>query len=146
MITKAIIEEKINEYTYRVRIPIFDGSKNSLISTAAKDLCIAVASMPKGIYNSLQKNDVVIVGFEDNDVENPIILGQLYRESLNTLNEFPTIITDVLTVNNQVNLPKNTTIGTITYEDLFTLVGMIDQLTKLLPKNSAKLSEGDNSN
>lgn len=146
MITRAIIEEKINEYKYRVRIPIFDGSKNSSTSTTTKDLCIAVASIPKGIYNSLQKDDVVIVGFENNNMGTPIIIGQLYRESLNALKEFPTITTDVLTVNNQVNLPKNTTIGTITYENLFTLVGMIDQLTKLLAENSAKLQEGDNNN
>lgn len=148
MITRAIIEQKINEYQYRVRIPIFDKSASAPLSTNLKDLCIAVASMPKGVYNSLQEGDVVLVGFEDNDAGNPVILGHLYREALNNIQSFPTIIADVLQVNNQVNLPTNTTIGTIDYNSLFSLDGIkeniqsqIDNLTKKVDNLTKKVSQ-----
>lgn len=148
MITRAIIEQKINEYQYRVRIPIFDKSASAPLSTNLKDLCIAVASMPKGVYNSLQEGDVVLVGFEDNDAGNPVILGHLYREALNNIQSFPTIIADVLQVNNKVNLPTNTTIGTIDYNSLFSLDGIkenvqsqIDNLTKKVDNLIKKVSQ-----
>lgn len=148
MITRAIIEQKINEYQYRVRIPIFDKSASAPLSTNLKDLCIAVASMPKGVYNSLQEGDVVLVGFEDNDAGNPVILGHLYREALNNIQSFPTVIADVLQVNNQVNLPTNTTIGTIDYNSLFSLDGIkeniqsqIDNLTKKVDNLTKKVSQ-----
>lgn len=148
MITRAIIEQKINEYQYRVRIPIFDKSASAPLSTNLKDLCIAVASMPKGIYNSLQEGDVVLVGFEDNDAGNPVILGHLYREALNNIQSSPTIIADVLQVNNQTNLPTNTTIGTIDYNSLFSLDGIkenvqaqIDKLTEQLESLAEKVAK-----
>lgn len=148
MITRAIIEQKINEYQYRVRIPIFDKSASAPLSTNLKDLCIAVASMPKGIYNSLQEGDVVLVGFEDNDAGNPVILGHLYREALNNIQSSPTIIADVLQVNNQTNLPTNTTIGIIDYNSLFSLDGIkenvqaqIDKLTEQLESLAEKVAK-----
>lgn len=148
MITRAIVEQKINEYQYRVRIPIFDKAASAPLSTNLKDLCIAVASMPKGIYNSLQEGDVVLVGFEDNSAGSPVILGHLYREALNNIQSFPTIIADVLQVNNQVNLPTNTTIGTIDYSSLFSLDGIkgnvqsqIDNLTNQLKSLTEKVAK-----
>ena len=82
MITRAIIEEKITPYEYRVRIPIFDRSKDAALHTKTKDLSIAVASLPKGIYNNLEVNDIVFVAFENNEIGAPVIIGQLYREAL----------------------------------------------------------------
>lgn len=153
MITRAIIEEKINEYEYRVRIPIFDRAANTSLSTATKDLCIAVASLPKGVYNSLQKDDVVFVGFENNEVDSPIILGQLYREALRDLNTQPTVSFDNLEVNNQVVLPTNINIGELNYGELFNLKNSTeniqDQLNSLKEKINnlqqfvAKLHSGD---
>lgn len=148
MITRAIIEQKLNEYQYKVRIPIFDKSASAPLSTSIKDLCVAVASMPKGIYNSLQEGDVVIVGFEDNDAGTPIILGHLYREALNNSQGLPTVIVDVLQANHQANLPTNTTIGTINYKDIFSLDGIkgnvqsqIDTLTKQLESLTEKVAK-----
>lgn len=57
-----------------------------------------------------------------------MILGHLYREALNNIQSFPTIIADVLQVNNQVNLPTNTTIGTIDYNSLFSLDGIKENI------------------
>lgn len=123
MITRAIIEQKIDEYKYRVRIPIFDKSASAPLNTKMIDLCIAVASMPKGIYNSLQEGDVVIIGFENNESSSPIILGHLYRKALTDIDDFPSMELSTLQVNNQVKLPANTSIGTLTYENLFALDG-----------------------
>lgn len=153
MITRAIIEKKLNEYEYRVRIPIFDKVANSSLATATKDLCIAVASLPKGIHNSLQENDVVFVGFEDNEVDSPVILGQLYRKNLRYSDIQATVSFDNLEVIHQSTLPTNINIGEINYEELFNLknsTGNIqDQLNNLkeeiatLQQNVAKL-HGEN--
>ena len=66
MITKAIIEKKLNEFQYKVRIPIFDRVEDSPEHTAFPDLAVATACMPKGLNNSLEEKDIVFVAFEDN--------------------------------------------------------------------------------
>ena len=75
MITRAIIEELVDQYHYRVRIPIFDRSEESAIYTQFNDLSIATCASTKGINNSLKVGDVVFVGFEDNSSSHPVILG-----------------------------------------------------------------------
>ena len=82
MITKAIIEKKLNEFQYKVRIPIFDRMESSPEHTSFSDLAIATVCIPKGINNTLQETDIVFVAFEDNSASQPIIIGQLYREAL----------------------------------------------------------------
>ena len=119
MITRAIIEEKITEYSYRVRIPIFDRVKADPSSVPTNFLNIAVASFPKGVLKNLQVGDIVFVGFENNDAGSPVILGHLYRESLNSLDTF--IESTTLNITNQATLPENTSIGDITYQQLYYL-------------------------
>ena len=75
MLTKAIIQSV--DYTRnicRVRIPLFENaSRNTNIIEAD-----AQFSVVPGIYNSYKTGDVVFIGFEENKMELPVILGKLF--------------------------------------------------------------------
>ena len=140
MITKAIIEEKVSEYKYRVRIPLFDRSKDASLHTATKDLCIATVITSKGVYNNFTQGDVVFVSFENNEMGKPVIIGHLYRQAL-TQDILNAPIVDVrsLNVTQQVNLPKNINIGgQLNYEDLFSLANIDGNIQEQI--NSLKLN------
>lgn len=75
MITKAIIRS-INGAGNRciVRIPLFETSDSASPVEAE-----ALVNIPPGIFHNLFIGDVVFVGFEENALEKPIILGKLYK-------------------------------------------------------------------
>lgn len=136
MITKAIIEQKIDEFQYKVRIPIFDRTSDSTYFTDTAELAIAVASVPKGITNTLEVNDIVFVGFEDNNIANPVILGQLYNEKLLKQHNLH-IQARSIDIEESVNLPMGTTLNDINLYDYIikleekinTLDAQVKQLT-----------------
>lgn len=74
MITKAVIMS-INQNSTRctVWMPLFDTAGSS-----AKTLATALVNITPGIYNNLFVGDVVLVSFEENEMEKPIILGKLF--------------------------------------------------------------------
>ena len=75
MLTKAVVQS-INSAGNRcvVWMPLFDTAASS-----ARVEVEALVSIPPGLFGSLAVNDVVFVGFEENALEKPIILGKLYK-------------------------------------------------------------------
>lgn len=75
MITKAIVKS-VNGSRNRciVRMPLFETADSSAPVEAE-----ALVNIPPGIFNNLFEGDVVFVGFEENALEKPIILGKLFR-------------------------------------------------------------------
>lgn len=75
MITKAVVQNVDFEGNKcLVRIPLFE--------TASSDTEVEVTALinnPPGIFNNLYPGDIVFIGFEENALEKPIILGKLYR-------------------------------------------------------------------
>lgn len=112
MLTKGIILSiDLQENTCLVRIPIFETAGNFYKNESTAIVCI-----PPGIYNGLKVDDVVIIGFEDNNSGKPIILGKLYLGVTNEANSsngsgvFSTLkITDTLEIpaNTKINYSKN---------------------------------------
>lgn len=138
MITKAIIEKKLNEFQYKVRIPIFDRVEDSPEHTAFSDLAVATACMPKGLNNSLEEKDVVFVAFEDNSASQPVIIGQLYREAILSQDKMFLNI-EGISVSGQANLPIGTYIGDINiFSYIKQLQEQIDQLNNKI--NELKVS------
>ena len=127
MITRAIVEDQVDLYHYRVRIPIFDKIDTAPIHTDFNDLCIATISSAKGINNNISVGDIVFVGFEDNNASNPIIIGQLYREALTKDNQAFLSVSN-LTALDTAQLPTNTFIGNITYNQLVQALSEIKKL------------------
>lgn len=56
-----------------VRIPIFEGPGN-----VEKAIFSAVMNIPPGVHSGYKAGDVVFVGFVDNSINKPVVLGKLY--------------------------------------------------------------------
>ncbi len=116
MVTKGIITSiDFNGNTCQVRIPFFETAGNDqIISTA-------VISNTPGSYNGYKVGDVVLIAFEDGQMETPVVIGKLYlgvekekadpRGVLNTetlnASKTATVPADTkLTTNTDKNLPN----------------------------------------
>ena len=75
MLTKAIIQSiDYSKNICRVRIPLFENASRNVNMIEAD----AQFSIVPGIYNSYKTGDVVFIGFEENKMESPVILGKLF--------------------------------------------------------------------
>ena len=75
MLTKAIIQNiDHTKNICRVRIPLFENASRNVNIIEAD----AQFSIVPGIYNSYNVGDVVFIGFEENSMELPVILGKLF--------------------------------------------------------------------
>jgi hypothetical protein len=75
VLTKAIIQSI--DYTKnmcRVRIPLFENASRNVNMIEAD----AQINIVPGIYNSYKTGDIVFIGFEENKMELPVILGKLF--------------------------------------------------------------------
>lgn len=116
MVTKGIVEEIITPYQIKVRLPIFDGAKNTKYSVTNEELALSTICSISGSSNQVNVGDVVFVAFEDNDMGKPIIIGQLYAENINTT--LLNLNIGALTTNSITTLNKNTWIGEINPEEI----------------------------
>ena len=122
MLTKAYVEQIVNDYQVRVRIPIFDKLASSPGGTPTEQLSISpICTIPGGKYN-YSVGDIVFVTFEDNDLGRPVILGQLYADIDNK--GLASLALDGLEVLQQANLPENTHIGKVTPDSIKNLSGI----------------------
>lgn len=94
MIQKAIIEEIIQGgYQARVRIPRYNKAASSPTATDTGDLAIATICTFPGVHPSYQLGDIVFVGFENENINQPVILGLLYRENMgNSMSDMVDVI------------------------------------------------------
>ena len=143
MIYKAIIEEIIDEYTVRVRVPLIHRTVDSHEHTATEDLPIAVTCTLPNTYISMQKGDIVIVGFENNDLSKPIVLGYLYKEVFSSSMISPKFF--CLEVVDTATLGKNTSIGDVTPLELQRLAGLRENLQYQLDILYNKIEEVEKS-
>lgn len=112
MITRARIEEIKPDGTPVVYIPLINGAGDTKeIMAEASVVCIP------GIDIEFQEGDIVVVGFEDNDVGRPIILGYLkLKDTVVGSRVYGVDITGTL------DAPINTTIGRTPYADIFNVI------------------------
>jgi len=105
LITKAIIKS-INATGTRctVEIPLFKSASMTKPVEAT-----ALINITPGIFNNLKVNDVVFIGFEENAMEKPIILGKLFTGASEGNIRGGGGIFNNLTVNSTANLPASTT-------------------------------------
>lgn len=125
MITKGIIT-KIYEYSVdallkpekkykaKVHLNVFDSPGFPVND----DLDCTIACEP-GNSCSYKVDDVVFVGFENNSVNKPVILGKLYLGKETGVSTC--VSADSLEATNKATLPLNTTIGEVTGAELYAL-------------------------
>lgn len=106
MLTKGIIVGRVNDdNTYLVRIPLLEN-----IGDATQSVLVATLSYTSGIVESLKKDDVVEIGFEEHSPDNPVIIGKLFlNEDITESRGFANL--ESLKVRDNVSLPNTTTIG-----------------------------------
>ena len=121
MITKAIVEAIVNAYSFRVRIPVINRSKDAAFHTPTEELYISSICTVAGCIPNVRVGDIVYVSFEDNDLSKPVILGYLYKDSYgDTLCDFNI---GNLTVDGSTTLSSDTRIGDVTPNEISYLQG-----------------------
>lgn len=80
MIQKGIIEQVIDKYKVKVRIPKYNKIAAASDGTKTESLPIAIINAVPGINSSYLVGDVVLVSFENNELARPVVIGLLYRD------------------------------------------------------------------
>lgn len=114
MLLKGIIVG-YNGNKYKVRIPTFEVAGN-----AQKYIVDATVAYEPGNIKGLLIDDVVYVGFENNDIDRPVILGKLLTNNEEKASAFYKAAD--LEVSGSTKLSSNTQIGDINYNDIYTAV------------------------
>lgn len=121
MIQYGIIE-KIDYTTNRflVRLPIFETNEDG-----RKIILEAVLCYQPGLYHGYNLGDVVVLGFINNHLDAPIILGKVFNgqedSGLASTNAADLKITQ------KAELPLNSSIGNLTYSDLEEAVNFVKE-------------------
>lgn len=111
MLAKAFIQEVISPYSLRVRIPSVNKIEGVNGATPNNELYVAaVCSNPNFVINA-HVGDVVILGFEDDDISKPIVLGYLStNKSMETLTNMHC---DEFKADGDISLSGQTSIGDV---------------------------------
>jgi hypothetical protein len=136
MITKATIEEKIDKYKFRVRIPIYNKQKDAVFATPTNELDVALVCTLPGCDVNYQVGDVVYVGFDDAQDYEPVILGLLYREK--DTGTLMSITAESLKTKVSTDLSPHTSIGDIDEFNIKALYGANNSLQKEIDRLKRK--------
>ena len=120
MITRAIITDvDLSIGKVQIRIPWLNGIENSGVSPMA-DNSLSWASIIciPGINIDYKVGDIVVVGFEDNNIGKPIVLGFLKLKNKEMESRLYCDFKE-LKVEDSFVAPENTTIGKTEYSQLF---------------------------
>lgn len=128
MIYRAIIEEVIDRYTAKIRIPLIHRTSMSSQYTEASGLPEAKICTLPSTHPNIQIGDIVIVALENNDPTKPIIIGYLYKESLNNTSVSP--IFNSIEVIQETKLTADTSIGQVTPENIKQLIGCNENISQ----------------
>ena len=149
MITTGIIRQinlssstyKFNKYLVEVTFFKSPGDDNTKHYTFEANCCL-----PGGLYQSYKVDDMVYIGFVNNDLSLPVILGRIYKGIEDNHRTYAQL--DNLTVANSVQLPESTVIGEITYDKLkviaqqtFSFEEQLDQVNQNFIFNSYSAGE-----
>lgn len=140
MITKGTIEKIIDDYSAKVRLPIYDGVENSQGSTSEKNLSEAAICLLPNSNVRLVKGDVVYVAFEDDDIGKPVIIGWLQKSTGNTSDVG--LVTSTLTTTSTTILDNQTYIGNVKPSEIQTLQGARDNLQAQIDILSSSIPAG----
>lgn len=126
MITKAIVDSIVDKYTIKVRIPRIDRVLQTSMRTSDDHLSEALICTLSNCDPNIRVGDIVFVALDDQNEDEVIILGYLYREK--RTEAYCDLILNELRVCNKVILPKNTSIGDVNANDIIHLKNTKDNI------------------
>ena len=137
--TRAIIEGMVDDFHYRVRIPLLNKIAAAIGSTPIEELAIATLAVAPGISPKFRNGNIVFVEFEEGDTSKPVIVGSLF----NTLES--SVVSDAqfdsLIVNVNTELPRDTSIGDVTDDNIAFLEGLSTNVQYEIDKNKKEHDE-----
>lgn len=139
MVTRGIVEQVIDPYHIRVRLPLYDGAPFLTTSVPTSDLSVATVCTLPNTNPNIQVGDIVFVGLEDNDRKKPIVIGFLYRETQYTTEIDLKLST--ITVDNLAKLSEDTSIGDVSPSDIKCLQGSTGNLQQQINLLSAEIDK-----
>lgn len=78
MIQKGIVEQLINQYTVKVRVPKYDKLLSTPDGVKTEDLSNAIICNLPGTKIAYSVGDIVLVDYENGELGRPVVLGMLY--------------------------------------------------------------------
>lgn len=140
MITKAIIKQLNTQDNNHclVFIPLLkkanDDEKNVTLE--------ATFTTISGLDNIYKVNDVVYIGFEDDEYNHPVILGKLHTKKENSNEITTTVVSKASQVLETTRLPENTLIGDLNIKDVNKKAQHADDLANLIYRTQKSSSGG----
>ena len=77
--TRAIVEGMVDDFHYRVRIPVLNKIAAAIGATPVEELSIATIAVSPGVSPKFRNGDIVFVEFEEGDTSKPVIIGSLFN-------------------------------------------------------------------
>lgn len=134
--TRAIVEGMVDDFHYRVRIPVLNKIAAAIGATPVEELSIATIAIPPGVSPKFRSGDIVFVEFEEGDTSKPVIVGSLF----NTLDS--QIVSDAkfdsLSVNVNTTLKRETQIGEVTANNIANIEGLNTNVQYEIDSNKAQ--------
>lgn len=78
---KGIVEEITDKYSIKVRVPKYDKLATDPYGVKTRDLADAIMCTLPGMSIAYSVGDIVLVDFENDELNNPVVLGLLYRDT-----------------------------------------------------------------
>lgn len=129
MVTRAIITDTdLTNGKVQIRIPWLDGIASTSSAITNNNLCWASICCFPGMDIDYKVGDVVIVGFEDNNLGRPIVLGFL-KLSQTTMDSRIYLRAKEASIEEKLTAPLATTIGVTEYQKIFDATSGMDNGT-----------------
>ena len=137
--TRAIVEGMVDDFHYRVRIPVLNKIAAAIGATPVEELSIATIAVEPGVSPKFRSGDIVFVEFEEGDTSKPVIVGSLF----NTLDS--QIVSDAkfdsLLVNVNTTLQRETQIGEVTADNIANIKGLNTNVQYEIDSNRVQHTE-----
>lgn len=145
MITTGIIKarkfDENNTLIYSVEVCIFKEPGASTKGNVLNYVLDTSCCITPGVYEAYNIEDRVYVGFINNEISNPVILGKIYKNIPDVSGDKPAGFhyIDSLNVKSTARLPEDTMIGDFTFKTIREYIRDIDNLKATVAELSAKL-------
>lgn len=112
MLQKGIVEQVINKYKLKVRVPKYDKIAAVADATKTEDLAECIIGTLPGVNVVYMKGDVVLVTYENNELARPVVIGLLYRDvdTSGQLN-IPSVESSIKSIENRLDTIDNSGIN-----------------------------------